>query len=511
MKLQNYKTKTAKGRVNVSAFYHHDYKLKVIVPTMICNYLVEKVEEQPPFKGFKLDIAMYYLSLIISVPATHKDKIYKYGYIPLNATSLRQKNYLYKQYFDYFEEIQLLESMNYSTTSHTCNRYRYNYKAIKSEGNECIDFSTFEVTDKKLNNKIVEQNLCNDSFSSCPHLCKWFNNGLSIDFAGVNHKFQSEFCYNKYQLTYRKTNPIMTKAYNYWYSALTLHEKCFRATRNPETDNRLHTNITNMPSAFRPFITYEEENIVSLDIKNSQPYFMILLLERFNDIRIKGIMSKIYGSIGSMLQKLEETTSGWAFQEEFSPLKEAVLGGSFYEYLGQFFDIKPVKIIIDKENPDKKTEIYEMKFYNSDLKRSVLETFVGKRNLMKKLTLQILYTPLTKPSKEYLVFKEHFPQLCSCIELFKTHTDEKDSYKMFPKLLQHIESDCVLNVITPEIAKQYPEMPIWTIHDSFCTTITWYYILKDIVKKTFYTYSGGVMPQLKAEYWCEEKDCSNSA
>ena len=55
------------------------------------------------------------------------------------------------------------------------------------------------------------------------------------------------------------------------------------------------------------------------------------------------------------------------------------------------------------------------------------------------------------------------------------------------------------------------KMAIWTIHDSFCTTIGWYYIMKDIVNKTFYSYSGGVMPQLKAEYWCEEKECPNSA
>ncbi|MCT4316441.1 hypothetical protein HZP15_14945 [Elizabethkingia anophelis] len=26
-------------------------------------------------------------------------------------------------------------------------------------------------------------------------------------------------------------------------------------------------------------------------------------------------------------------------------------------------------------------------------------------------------------------------------------------------------------------------MPIWTIHNSFCTTIGWYYILKDITEK----------------------------
>ena len=35
--------------------------------------------------------------------------------------------------------------------------------------------------------------------------------------------------------------------------------------------------------------------------------------------------------------------------------------------------------------------------------------------------------------------------------------------------------------------------------------------MKDIVNKTFSTYSGGVMPQLKAEYWYEEKECPNSA
>ncbi|MDV3995906.1 hypothetical protein CMT66_10920 [Elizabethkingia anophelis] len=27
------------------------------------------------------------------------------------------------------------------------------------------------------------------------------------------------------------------------------------------------------------------------------------------------------------------------------------------------------------------------------------------------------------------------------------------------------------------------KMPIWTIHNSFCTTIGWYYILKDITEK----------------------------
>ncbi|WP_411897469.1 hypothetical protein [Elizabethkingia occulta] len=510
MKIQKYKKQTAKGKINVSAFYHHDYKLKIIVPTMVYDYLIDKIKKQPPFKGFKLDIAMYYLSLIISIPATHKDKIYKYGYIPLDTKILKNKNYLYKQYFDYFLDIQILEKKNYSTASHTCNRYRYNYKAIKSEGNECVDFRSFDITDKKFTERLLKQDACSDSFNSCPHLCKWFNDGLQIDFGGVINKYQSAFCYNKYQL-YDKTNLVISKAYNYWYSALAIREKYFRTSRNPDTDNRLHTNLTNMPSVFRPFVSYENETIVSLDIKNSQPYFLILLLERFEDIRIDKIMKNIYGSIGIILQKLQTITSNKAFQEEFSSLKEAVLNGTFYEYLGQFFDIEPTEIIDDKEDSSKKIEIYKMFFYNSDLGRSIPKSFTKKRDLMKKLTLQILYTPLAKPSKEYKIFKEHFPQLCSCIELFKTHTKDKNAYKQFPKLLQHIESNCVLNVVTTELAKQYPDMPLWTIHDSFCTTQKWFPIMEEAVNKALYDYSGGIMPKLKPEYWGDRQDLANAA
>mgnify|MGYP002129960273 CR=1 FL=1 len=47
MNIQYYKTKTPKGKTNVAAFYHHNLKTKVIVPTIIYNYLLEKIEEIP--------------------------------------------------------------------------------------------------------------------------------------------------------------------------------------------------------------------------------------------------------------------------------------------------------------------------------------------------------------------------------------------------------------------------------------------------------------------------------
>ncbi|WP_312286405.1 hypothetical protein [Chryseobacterium gleum] len=484
--------KKSKYKTSVTSFYHEGFNWKVVVPTSIYNYLLEKLEEYPPFKGFKIDIALYYLSLIISIPASYKDKVYLWGFVPLDSRELKKKNYLYKQYFKYFLDIDILETASYATNSHRATGYRYNFKAIKSEGVECVDFMTFEIRNKKFNDKILNENICNDSFASCPHLCKWLNADLYVDFDSLKSSLQSDFCYNKYSLTYQRLNPIMSKAYNYWFSALMLQEHCFRTSRNPFTDNRLHTNFTNMPSKLRPFISYKGENIVSLDIKNSQPYFMVLLLERFNNVRIRNIISNVYNksNMGIMLQKLKETTSSKEFQEEFSIVKEWILTGIFYEELENLFpDIVP-------NNVGK----FRKFFYNGDKEISELKIYDNKRDLMKKVTLQILYTPLTKPSKEYQIFKKHFPLLCSCIEIFKTQL----SYKQFPQLLQHIEADCILNIVTVELAKQYPEMPLWTIHDSICTTVSWFKIMKETVQELFLSYCEGVIPSFKVEHWSNE-------
>lgn len=44
------------------------------------------------------------------------------------------------------------------------------------------------------------------------------------------------------------------------------------------TGYRLHTPITRLPKYLRPYITYEGEKFIALDVKNSQPYFSIALL-----------------------------------------------------------------------------------------------------------------------------------------------------------------------------------------------------------------------------------------
>lgn len=496
--MKQYKSKKSNRSINASAFYHESYQWKVVLPTIIVNYLQEKVQEQTPFKEFKMNNALYFLSLVISIPAYKKDKAYQYGFIPMDSQRLKKKDFNYNKYFEYFIQIGILEKKNHSK-GRFCASYRYNWKNIKLEGVECLDFSIFEMTDKFLTKNLLKEDIGND----CPHLARWFDDGLFLDFDRLNDDLQSEFCYNKYSLSYTRLNPIMAKAYGYWYTALMLKERCYRISRQPDSDNRLHTNLTNMPSKFRPYLTYYGENIQSLDIKNSQPYFMVLVLESLSNSKIIEIMSRVFGSsnIGTMLQKLQETTSSKAFQEEFAPLRKAVLIGRFYEFLMPFYtDIKP-----DYDG------MFRKKFYDSNTGKAELCKFPTKRDLMKKLTLQILYTPLKRPSKEYLIFKQHFPLLCECIEVFKTTSNEKDSFKLFPRLLQQVESNCVIDIITKQIAEINPDMPLWTIHDSFCTTQGWFPILESMVLEMCLSYSNGVLPSFKSELWCNCEECMRVA
>ncbi|WP_165689542.1 hypothetical protein [Elizabethkingia ursingii] len=42
-------------------------------------------------------------------------------------------------------------------------------------------------------------------------------------------------------------------------------------------------------------------------------------------------------------------------------------------------------------------------------------------------------------------------------------------------------------------------MPLWTIHDSSCTTQQWFHLVGKAVNKALYNYSGGIISKLKPE------------
>lgn len=49
--------------------------------------------------------------------------------------------------------------------------------------------------------------------------------------------------------------------------------------------------ILNMPKFYRSGVKYEEEHLAGLDIKNSQPFFLIILLEGIINIKVKELLN----------------------------------------------------------------------------------------------------------------------------------------------------------------------------------------------------------------------------
>ena len=211
-----------------------------------------------------------------------------------------------------------------------------------------------------------------------------------------------------------------------------LHYKAFHATRNEESDFRLHTILTNFKKIFKPFVTYEGQELVGYDLKNSQPFFLIFLINSilYSNDKISNILNRIYNKKNKnifMLQKLCEVLSTEGFQKEYKIFKTWVLNGEIYEnmesvmkpkkHLGSYF---ANKYIVRKKVTEKK------KMDNV-------------RALMKGVIFTLFFSGVNTKNSDYKIFKKVFPNLITVIELFKENNNAD-----FSKLLQNIESECII-------------------------------------------------------------------
>lgn len=381
----------------------------------------------------------------------------------------------YAKYIKFLLEIDAIEKKNYSTTIGKCNAFRVKYEIFGHEFDEIKEI------------KIALKPKFYSTATNCDHLTKWFNSHLQIDYYNY---FYSTFSIVEPQNSQKNYEKAVLKAMSYRMSLVDLSNYYFRASRDISSDNRLHTNLTNFPSNLRQFITYDGWDLVSYDVKNSQPYFLIVFLERFNEVRIKKIFNRIYNSKKSIMSdRINESLCCKEFQENYFRIKDLILKGDLYEYLTKIFDFKM------------KNDKYVVKAYNKKIDKNYLKYCDSKRDACKQVFMKILYSPNNRKSSHYKRFESEFPKFCELLHLLKTSTNRKDSYKKFPKLLQQIESDCILDFVTKNISKEFPNMPMFTVHDSIATIEGYCDVLFDKMKQYFGKYSGGVLPQLKEEYW----------
>jgi hypothetical protein len=219
---------------------------------------------------------------------------------------------------------------------------------------------------------------------------------------------------------------------------------------------RVHTNVSNLKSSIRPALRYKGEPLVGIDIKNSQPFFLgVLLADMYSN---KGSLSVSYN--------LLRTSPPHPL-----PLRCDILPPD----VSQFLDLAAGG------------ELYEFIAAHSGCE------ITDRRTFKQKLFAEIFFCKNHPWETDYSkLFGQLFPNVYQSIKKLK----EKD-YTNLAKLLQRVESSAIINGVIRLCMEDHPSMPVFTIHDSFLTTAAWVDQLCGLICQEFTKI--GIIPKLRIE------------
>lgn len=446
----------------------------------------------PPYdiRKFKKEHLLYILHLITAIPATNKDLDCFMGFVPISSAILQKKIKNYREYFDYLVfRTKVLITNNQYFVGFRSKGYQFHPRFSKRVKPFLTDLQRLQAALRK------ESFFSASNRKKYHHVMKWYNENLRID-------YDLAMAYIEEDLKRKLKNPALrdydTKARQYknpytQYNCSALNiDRIFNSEFLLSVDpnvHRLHSTISNLKSEIRNCITYEGKYLVSIDIKNSQPYISTgILKSSFWDlgrkictkydfegiIRIdnisKSLLKEIFQRNGKelfsfiMLSKCAESKASSDLQRYTSLVEQ----GLFYEYLA---DEIGQELGIDYSDRKKvKAAVFQVLFTDN--------RFLGQED--------------AKPKK---IFKERFPDVYALFAMIKRH--DKTT---LPRLLQRIESHLMLLVVAKRIARERPQLPILTIHDSIITTVGNEEYVQTVLREEMMN-AIGIAPKLSLEYW----------
>ncbi|ARN77942.1 hypothetical protein BST97_07990 [Nonlabens spongiae] len=499
--------------------------MKLYLPQNLDLFTVK--EEYPTSIPNAVDKCAYICSLILMSKQYNKDRMDD-EYIPLHSTKLQKVVNDYKACLDYLVECGIIEINHHYIVGEHSKGYRFTRKY----DTVAVPFTALKPTFRR---KLKQ--LENNRIGYTKHLnyiTKWLNSNLKINeelaeqYINLNYNLKTQFPdlrdYDQREKKFKKPEN------QFKFSSLVLErlkneDYTYAQDRNVY---RLHTNLTNMPSILRNALTYNGKPLISIDIKNSQPYLAILLLVNcFRLTRRTKPKTELKIDFG---RKLRETISTFKSSENVGrncrsstfldnddvnstksyskeidnedrvnikdirlkdqstyimlldqPVSqsaididlyiEKVTGGRFYEYLGELFSRE-----LGYEYADR-----------NRVKVEVLKLFFSSNSFISQ--------PDAAAKRE---FKKHFPTVYKIFSAVK-----KKNKADLAILLQSIESYLMLDVIAKRISKELPHAPIFSIHDSIATTHEYADDVERIMNEEL-TKAIGIAPRLKREYWKED-------
>lgn len=481
--------------------------IKQNYPPTITLYVSEKINlediltNNPPTFKYEIDYFWYILSLFESIPENMRkmdDEMYeKYisnGYIPLYSPALQQKIQNYKVYLNYLNTAGIIETDN--IYSHNQRKSMY-YRLRETY----IGFVTsVEITKRSLIKSIIiksrphqfEMDILPDMpLTEIPYLTKWFNDKLQID------KLKAEEFINNECAGIRSEKGEL-QAIRHFNSLISpvrkiLNGELYYNLSIDKTAGRLHTPLTMLKKELRKYVTYDGQRLVGLDLKNSQLFFSMLIVDKqtFCRNRTEDILFYYFSKIDSdggknRISKLKKILADKDGETDMVEYKYSVLKGMAYENIGQYTH---TYVGYPKNYTEKEQKKPEREF----TKKSLMKIMNGK--IIQNAAIQ-KYKRLNPPKKSpRMEFICYFPNVNKIFDIIK-----ENNYKMISWILQHIEARYILHTVCKQIAENNAHIPLFTIHDSIITTEEYSaFVQSEMIR--IITESIGLSPRVSIENW----------
>lgn len=363
-------------------------------------------------KKSELDKFYYLIHLIYEQRVLYKMKD---DFIPLKSTYLRKIIKNYNSYRDLLIDKSIINCDNYYIKS----RKSYGYQIA-------TPYSEVKVKQIELTNPILLRNLNIWQIKRLPttdihlHLYEFLK---EID---INHCDASTYIENLPISEYNSAKIAIDKFLNkdfFFYS---------------DEYGRIHSNVTNLKSNIRKFLLYKGNTLYNIDIVNSQPLILLILL---------------FSKTQSHLHPIRCTFSNFAYK----------LGGDLHHYKTLVEEGKLYDFIMEK---------------TGDTDRELVKTNLFREVLFGKRVSKF--------------FADLFPTIAEMLVNIK-----KGDYRKLAWNMQRAESNLIINRICRRIMQEHPDCFISTIHDSILTTQENILIVKQIMQEEFKVV--GLNPKIRVE------------
>jgi hypothetical protein len=392
------------------------------------NILLNNPKYQTLKKPIHIDKLHYFVHLIYIQKILYKTE----NFVPLKAKYLKKILNNYRLYRMTLEDLKVIECDNFYIKTQKSYGFRLipPYSEVKFRKTPLIS-GCFRTSLKKwkisrLPNTKVHKHLFN------------FLKQIEINYEEANKEADTE-------QNPEKLNKIKMSIERFL-------DKDFYLIKDPY--NRIHTNLTNLKSNFRKYLSFNNTKLINIDISNSQPLLILLLFKYSILSNSNNIISNLNPSLLKPHTYTLTDTRRFCLSantcSDIELYQQLVESGKLYDYLSE-------KINFPKEQ----------------IKKALFKkVFFGKR--MSK------------------TFSMLFPNISKFIKKVK-----KKDYKRLAWMMQRIESKIIISKVCGRIMEEHPDLFISTIHDSIMTVPAGVEIVRQIMIEEFNNL--GISPKIRIE------------